>query len=184
MRRSAKQRDSGVVVFPEPGFRLWTGFCVGAAGDSRERMKSRRNSKGSTRRILCPIQLPAVLRALDALNTLNGAIQRRLEMTQVATPYELPFGYRILHRGFLLRALYPVYMRASFIRDERWGDAALSFRNSGYPNDLSDPMGPIARCNWPERVGSWDRAKAEAAYQDLLLLEGCRSRHSGVRKPG
>ena len=74
--------------------------------------------------------LPA-LRALDALNTLNGGNPAQaLEMTQVATPYELAVpGTAYFTGASFFGALYPAYVRGlAHSRIGRHGEAVAEFQ--------------------------------------------------------
>ncbi len=116
--------------------------------------------------------LPA-LRALDALN--RGDVAKALEMTQVATPYDLAVpGTAYFTGASFFGALYPVYVHGlAYSRMGRYGEAAAEFQkildHSGMM--LSDPMGPMARLQLARALSaSGDRVKSAAAYHDLLAL--------------
>jgi serine/threonine protein kinase len=117
-----------------------------------------------------------VLRALEALNTLNGGDPvKALEMTQVATPYELAVpGTAYFTGASFFGALYPVYVRGlTYSRMGRDGEAAAEFQKIlDHPGMmLSDPMGPMARLQLARALSaSGDHVKSAVAYKDLLAL--------------
>jgi serine/threonine protein kinase len=119
--------------------------------------------------------LPA-LRALEALNTTNGGDPAKaLEMTQVATPYELAVpGTAYFTGASFFGALYPVYVRGlAYSRIDRPCEAAIEFQKIlDHPGMmLSDSMGPMARLQLARALSaSGDRVKSAAAYKDLLAL--------------
>ena len=89
--------------------------------------------------------LPA-LRALEALN--QGDAAKALEMTQVATPYDLAVPGTAFYIGSFFGALYPVYVRGlAYSRLGRHREAAAEFQKIlDHPGImLNDPMGPMAR---------------------------------------
>jgi len=70
--------------------------------------------------------LPA-LRALEALN--QGDPAKALEMTQVATPYDLAVPGTAFYTGAFFGALYPVYVRGlAYSRMGRHREAAAEFQ--------------------------------------------------------
>ena len=115
--------------------------------------------------------LPA-LRALEALN--QGDAAKALEMTQVATPYDLAVPGTAYYIGALFGALYPVYVRGlAYSRLGRHREAAAEFQKIlDHPGImLNDPIGPMARLQLARAfAASGDRAKSAAAYKDLLTL--------------
>ncbi len=115
--------------------------------------------------------LPA-LRALEALN--QGDPAKALEMTQVATPYDLAVPGTAFYAGAFFGALYPVYVRGlAYSRMGRHREAAAEFQKIlDHPGImLNDPMGPMARLQLARALSaSGDRAKSAAAYKDLLAL--------------
>jgi eukaryotic-like serine/threonine-protein kinase len=115
--------------------------------------------------------LPA-LRALEALN--QGDAAKSLEMTQVATPYELAVPGTAFYIGSFFGALYPVYVRGlAYSRLGRHREAAAEFQKIlDHPGIvLNDPIGPMARLQLARALSaSGDRAKSAAAYKDLLTL--------------
>ncbi len=119
--------------------------------------------------------LPA-LRGLDALNKLNGsAPAQALEMTQVATPYELAVpGTAYFTGASFFGALYPAYVRGlAHSRMGRYDEAVAEFQKilDHWGMMLSDPMGPMARLQLARALSaSGDRVKSAAVYQDLLAL--------------
>ena len=112
------------------------------------------------------------LRALEALN--QGDAAKALEMTQVATPYDLAVPGTALFTGSFFGALYPVYVRGlAYSRMGRHREAAAEFQKFlDHPGIvLNDPIGPMARLQLARALSaSGDRAKAAAAYKDLLAL--------------
>jgi tetratricopeptide (TPR) repeat protein len=112
------------------------------------------------------------LRALDALN--EGEAAKALEMTQVATPYDLAVPGTAYFTGSFFGALYPVYVRGlAYSRMGRHREAAAEFQKIlDHPGIvLNDPMGPMARLQLARALSaSGDRAKSAAAYKDLLTL--------------
>jgi serine/threonine protein kinase/tetratricopeptide (TPR) repeat protein len=115
--------------------------------------------------------LPA-LRALEALN--HGDAAKALEMTQVATPYDLAVPGTAFYSGSFFGALYPVYVRGlAYSRLGRHREAAAEFQKIlDHPSIvLNDPIGPMARLQLARSfAASGDRAKSAAAYKDLLAL--------------
>jgi len=115
--------------------------------------------------------LPA-LRALEALN--QGDPSKALEMTQVATPYDLAIPGTAFYDGSFFGALYPVYVRGlAYSRMGRHREAAAEFQKIiDHPGIvLNDPIGPMARLQLARALSaSGDRAKSAAAYKDLLAL--------------
>jgi tetratricopeptide (TPR) repeat protein len=115
--------------------------------------------------------LPA-LRALEALN--RGDPAKALEMTQVATPYELAVPATAFYDGAFFGALYPVYARGlAYSRTGRYRESVAEFQKIlDHPGImLNDPMGPIARLQLARALfASGDRAKSAAVYRDLLAL--------------
>jgi len=118
-----------------------------------------------------------VIRALDALNTLNGGgdAAKALELTQVATPYHLAVpGTAYFTGASFFGALYPVYVRGlAYSRMGRDGEAAAEFQKIlDHPGMmLSDPMGPMARLQLARALSaSGERVKSAAVYKDLLAL--------------
>ncbi len=115
--------------------------------------------------------LPA-LRALEALN--RGDAAKGLEMTQVATPYDLAVPGTAFYTGAFFGALYPVYVRGlAYSRMGRHREAAAEFQKIlDHPGIvLNDPIGPMARLQLARALfASGDRAKSAAAYKDLLTL--------------
>jgi Tfp pilus assembly protein PilF len=111
-------------------------------------------------------------RALDALN--EGEAAKALEMTQVATPYDLAVPGTAYFTGSFFGALYPVYVRGlAYSRMGRHREAAAEFQKIlDHPGIvLNDPMGPMARLQLARALSaSGDRAKSAAAYKDLLTL--------------
>jgi tetratricopeptide (TPR) repeat protein len=115
--------------------------------------------------------LPA-LRALEALN--QGDAAKALEMTQVATPYDVAVPGTAFYTGAFFGALYPVYVRGlAYSRMGRHREAAAEFQKIlDHPGIvLNDPIGPMARLQLARAFSaSGDRAKSAAAYKDLLAL--------------
>jgi eukaryotic-like serine/threonine-protein kinase len=116
--------------------------------------------------------LPA-LRALEVLN--QGDAAKALELTQVATPYDLAVpGTAYFTGASFFGALYPVYVRGlAYSRMGRDGEAAAEFQKIlDHPGMmLSDPMGPLARLQLARALSaSGERVKSAAAYKDLLAL--------------
>ncbi len=115
--------------------------------------------------------LPA-LRALEALN--QGDTAKALEMTQVATPYDLAVPATAFYDGAFFGALYPVYVRGlAYSRMGRHREAAAEFQKIlDHPGImLNDPIGPMARLQLARALSaSGDRAKSAAVYKDLLAL--------------
>jgi tetratricopeptide (TPR) repeat protein len=115
--------------------------------------------------------LPA-LRALEALN--RGDPAKALEMTQVATPYDLAVPGTAFWDGSFFGALYPVYVRGlAYSRMGRHREAAAEFRKLlDHPGImLNDPIGPMARLQLARALSaSGNRAKSAAVYKDLLAL--------------
>jgi tetratricopeptide (TPR) repeat protein len=113
-----------------------------------------------------------VLRALEALNQDDAA--KALEMTQVATPYDLAVPGTAFYTGSFFGALYPVYVRGlAYSRLGRHREAAVEFQKIlDHPSIvLNDPIGPIARLQLARALSaSGDHAKSAAAYKDLLAL--------------
>ena len=112
------------------------------------------------------------LRALEALN--QGDAAKALEMTQVATPYDLAVPGTAFYTGSFFGALYPVYVRGlAYSRLGRHREAAVEFQKIlDHPSIvLNDPIGPMARLQLARALSaSGDRAKSAAAYKDLLVL--------------
>ena len=115
--------------------------------------------------------LPA-LRALEALN--QGDPAKALEMTQVATPYDLAVPGTAFYDGSFFGALYPVYVRGlAYSRMGRHREAAAEFQKIlDHPGImLNDPIGPMARLQLARALyASGDRVKSAAVYKDLLAL--------------
>ncbi len=115
--------------------------------------------------------LPA-LRALEALN--QGDAAKALELTQVATPYDLAVPGTAFYVGAFFGAMYPVYVRGlAYSRLGRPHEAAAEFQKIlDHPSIvLNDPIGPMARLQLARAFSaSGDRAKSAAAYKDLLAL--------------
>ncbi len=115
--------------------------------------------------------LPA-LRALEALN--RGDAVKALELTQVATPYDLAVPGTAFYAGSFFGAMYPVYVRGlAYSRLGRHREAAGEFQKVlDHPGIvLNDPIGPMARLQFARALSaSGDRAKSAAAYKDLLAL--------------
>jgi tetratricopeptide (TPR) repeat protein len=115
--------------------------------------------------------LPA-LRALEALN--QGDAAKALELTQVATPYDLAVPGTAFYAGSFFGAMYPVYVRGlAYSRLGRPREAAAEFQKIlDHPGIvLNDPIGPMARLQLARALSaSGDGAKSAAAYQDLLAL--------------
>jgi tetratricopeptide (TPR) repeat protein len=116
--------------------------------------------------------LPAV-KALDLLN--RGDAVKALELTQVATPYDLAVpGTAYFTGASFFGALYPVYLRGlAYSRMGRDGEAAAEFQKIlDHPGMmLSDPMGPMARLQLARALSaSGDRVKSTTVYKDLLAL--------------
>ncbi len=115
--------------------------------------------------------LPA-LRALEALN--QGDPAKALEMTQVATPYDLAVPGTAFWDGSFFGALYPVYVRGlAYSRLGHHREAAAEFQKIlDHPGImLNDPMGPMARLQLARALSaSGDRAKSAAVYRELLAL--------------
>jgi len=115
--------------------------------------------------------LPA-LRALEALN--QGDAAKALEMTQVATPYDLAVPGTAFYAGSFFGAMYPVYVRGlAYSRLGRHREAAAEFQKIlDHPGIvLNDPIGPMARLQLARASSaSGDRAKSIAAYKDLFAL--------------
>jgi len=113
-----------------------------------------------------------VLRALEALN--QGDAAKALEMTQVATPYDLAVPGTAFYSGAFFGAMYPVYVRGiAYSRTGRHPEAAAEFQMIlDHPGImLNDPMGPMARLQLARALAaSGDRAKSAAAYKELLAL--------------
>jgi len=115
--------------------------------------------------------LPA-LRALEALN--QGDPAKALEMTQVATPYDLAVPGTAFYTGAFFGALYPVYVRGlAYSRMGRHREAAAEFQTIvDHPYiTLNDPIGPMARLQLARALSaSGDRLKSAAVYKNLLIL--------------
>jgi hypothetical protein len=115
--------------------------------------------------------LPA-LRALEALN--QGDAAKALELTEVATPYDLAVPGTAFYSGAFFGAMYPVYVRGLVYSGMgRHREAAAEFRKIlDHPGImLNDPMGPLARLQLARALAaSGDRAKSAATYKDLLAL--------------
>ena len=116
--------------------------------------------------------LPA-LRGLDALS--QGDPVRALEMTQSAAPYDLAVPATAYFVGSpFFGALYPVYVRGlAYSHMGRYREAAAEFQKIlDHPGMvLNDPIGPMARLQLARVLSaSGDRAKAAAAYKDLLTI--------------
>jgi eukaryotic-like serine/threonine-protein kinase len=113
------------------------------------------------------------LRALDALQ--KGDTAKALEMTEVATPYDLAIPATALYGGgSFFGALYPVYVRGlAYSRMGRHREAAAEFHKIlDHPSIvLNDPIGPMARLQLARELSaSGDRAKSASVYNDLLTL--------------
>ena len=115
--------------------------------------------------------LPA-LRALEALN--QGDAAKALELTQVATPYDLAVPGTAFYVGSFFGAMYPVYVRGlAYSRLGRHREAAGEFQKIlDHPGIvLNDPIGPMSRLQLARALSaSGDRAKSAAVYKDLLAL--------------
>jgi serine/threonine protein kinase/Flp pilus assembly protein TadD len=115
--------------------------------------------------------LPA-LRALEALNQGDGA--KALEMTQVATPYDLAIPGTAFYSGAFFGAMYPVYVRGiTYAWMGRQHEAAAEFQKIlDHPGlMLNDPIGPMARLQLARALSaSGESAKSTAVYKDLLAL--------------
>jgi eukaryotic-like serine/threonine-protein kinase len=115
--------------------------------------------------------LPA-LRALEALN--QGDAAKALELTQVATPYDLAVPGTAFYAGSFFGAMYPVYVRGlAYSRLGRHREAAAEFQKIlDHPGIvLNDPVGAMARLQLARALAAaGDRAKSAAAYKDLLAL--------------
>jgi eukaryotic-like serine/threonine-protein kinase len=115
--------------------------------------------------------LPA-LRALEALN--QGDAAKALELTQVATPYDLAVPGTAFYAGSFFGAMYPVYVRGlAYSQMGRHREAAGEFQKIlDHPGIvLNDPVGPMARLQLARALSaSGDRAKSAAVYKDLLAL--------------
>jgi eukaryotic-like serine/threonine-protein kinase len=115
--------------------------------------------------------LPA-LRALEALN--RGDAAKALELTQVATPYDLAVPGTAFYVGSFFGAMYPVYVRGlAYSQLGRHREAAGEFQKIlDHPGIvLNDPVGPMARLQLARALSaSGDRAKSAAVYKDLLAL--------------
>ena len=115
--------------------------------------------------------LPA-LRALEALN--QGDAAKALELTQVATPYDLAVPGTAFYVGSFFGAMYPVYVRGlAYSRLGRHREAAGEFQKIlDHPGIvLNDPVGPMSRLQLARALSaSGDRAKSAAVYKDLLAL--------------
>ncbi len=115
--------------------------------------------------------LPA-LRALEALN--QGDPAKALEITQVATPYDLAVPGTAFYAGAFFGAMYPVYVRGlAYSRMGRHREAAAEFQKIlDHPGIvLNDPIGPMARLQLARALdASGDRAKSAAVYKGLLAL--------------
>jgi hypothetical protein len=115
--------------------------------------------------------LPA-LRALQALN--QGDAAKALELTQVATPYDLAVPGTAFYSGAFFGAMYPVYVRGLvYSRMGRHREAAAEFQKIlDHPGImLNDPMGPMARLQLARALSaSGDRAKSAATYKNLLAI--------------
>jgi tetratricopeptide (TPR) repeat protein len=115
--------------------------------------------------------LPA-LRALDALN--QGDAAKALEMTQVATPYEIGVPGTAFYVGSFFGAMYPVYVRGlAYSRLGRHREAAAQFQKIlDHPGiTLNDPIGPMARLQLARALAaSADQAKSAVLYKELLAL--------------
>ena len=113
-----------------------------------------------------------VLRALEALN--QGDPAKALEMTQVATPYDLAVPGTAFYVGSFFGAMYPVYVRGlAYSRLGHHREAAAEFQKIlDHPGIvLNDPIGPMARLQLARALSaSGDRVKSAAAYRDLLAL--------------
>jgi eukaryotic-like serine/threonine-protein kinase len=113
-----------------------------------------------------------VLRALEAFNQGNPA--KALEITQVATPYDLAVPGTAFYSGSFFGAMYPVYVRGvAYSRMGRHREAAAEFQKIlDHPGImLNDPMGPMARLQLARALAvAGDGAKSAAAYKDLLTL--------------
>jgi hypothetical protein len=119
--------------------------------------------------------LPA-LRALEALNQSLNPVDaaKALEMTQVATPYDIAVPGTAFYSGAFFGAMYPVYVRGlAYSRMSRHREAAAEFQKIlDHPGImLNDPMGPMARLQLARALAaSGDRARSAAVYRDLLTL--------------
>jgi len=115
--------------------------------------------------------LPA-LRALDALN--QGDPARALEMTHVASPYDLAApSTAYLAGGAFFGALYPVYVRGlAYSALSRHREAAGEFQKLlDQPGlVLNDPVGPMARLQLARALSASGDHASVAAYSDLLAL--------------
>jgi hypothetical protein len=111
-----------------------------------------------------------VLRALFALN--RGEPANAVESLKIALPYEMGTPRSTLH-GFY-GVLYPAYFRGEAYLALRQGtEAAAEFRKILDHRGLvaSDPVAALARLEFARALSrSGDKAKAKAAYQDVLTL--------------
>ena len=110
------------------------------------------------------------LRALLALNHHDPATA--IDLLQLAVPHELGTPQSADY-GFF-GALYPVYVRGQAqMAAGRGSEAAAEFRKiiSHRGIVVNDPVGALARLQYARAlVLSGEKAKAKAAYQDLLKL--------------
>ena len=116
--------------------------------------------------------LPA-LRALEALN--QGDPAKALEMTQVATPYDLAVPATAFYTGSFFGALYPVYVRGlAYSRMGRHREAAAEFQKIlDHPGIvLNDPIGPWRVSNWPERCLLPEIARNQPPSTRICSLSG------------
>jgi serine/threonine protein kinase len=119
--------------------------------------------------------LPA-LRALEALNQplKPGDAEKALELTRMATPYDLAVPGTAFYTGAFFGALYPVYVRGlAYAGMGRYREAAAEFQRIVDHRfiTLNDPIGPIARLQLARELSaSGDRVKSAAVYKDLLNI--------------
>jgi tetratricopeptide (TPR) repeat protein len=113
--------------------------------------------------------LPA-LRALFALN--RHEPQKALELLQVAAPYD--FAVPAVDFNAFFGGLYPVYVRGeAYLASQQGAAAATEFQKILAHRGIvaGDPIGALARLQLGRALAlSGDKTKAEAAYQDFLML--------------
>ena len=125
--------------------------------------------------------LPA-LRALDALN--QGDPAKALEMTQVATPYDLAVpGYSILHRLLLRSALSGLRAWSRLFPDgpppRGSGGISKNSRSSGYHAERSDRTHGASPTGQSVVRFRRSREISRRLQGSPRCLEGRRSRYSG-----
>ena len=119
--------------------------------------------------------LPA-LRALEALNQSlkPGNAAKALELTRVATPYDLAVPGTAFYSGAFFGAMYPVYVRGlAYAGMGLHREAAAELQKIlDHPGImLNDPIGPLARLQLARELSaSGDRTRSAAVYRDLLAL--------------